>query len=103
MCPFYVAQWRRLATPTPSVAQHDPVVDQAPGDRIVARQADAQRIGIGKLAPGEPVRLGQFVVGVILWFALLCAIGALFEIGREKARERRRAMRRRVNRHVFRR
>ena len=47
--------------------------------------------------------LGQFVVGVILWFALLCAIGALFEIGREKARERRRAMRRRVDRHVFRR
>lgn len=47
--------------------------------------------------------IGEFLLGVVSWFAVLCAIGALCEIGREKAIERRRTLRRRVNRHVMRR
>lgn len=47
--------------------------------------------------------IGSFVLGVVCWFALLCAIGLAFELLREQALERRRTMRRRIARHVTRR
>lgn len=47
--------------------------------------------------------VGHFVAGVVLWFAALCLIAALFEIGRGRAIERRRLLRHRIARHVTRR
>jgi hypothetical protein len=49
------------------------------------------------------IAVSHFILGAVAWFALLCAIAGLCEIGRAKAQQRRRTMRQRIDRHVMRR
>lgn len=49
------------------------------------------------------IAVSQFILGAAAWFALLCAIGWVCEIGRAKAQQRRQTLQRRIDRHVMRR